>query len=306
VVTTIEQAISPIDCQEAVQTMEDYIHVAKPAPVEQSGLEDAVEHVKGCTRCLTNPATSALLDRVIQASLCLTGTARLPALIDSELSGAVEDEEMASVRAHLSSCPNCREQYEMVKDMVLAEARGLLGTSRKASAPLWEALSAKARAALQTVLDTGVETVKQLTMPIEARLAKGKAVITTTSPVLRPLRLMPALAMRHKTAVPEEAAHLIPLPDEESSLQVNVTLRATDRGPAQVAVEVVNLQRAAPIEGAQVILFERTEGGERILQALDTDELGQVDFALNPGQYVIQVRHARRVLRFPLGFEHNP
>lgn len=192
------------------------------------------------------------------------------------------------MRAHLQVCPECREEYQTLRALVV---------------PLWDEPSVEVLNAAKAFLSAGVARVQQLTTAITMRLAKGKLEITTGSPALQPLRLTPALAMRHRGIVAEDAAQCLPLPDEEHGIQVNVTLKASERGSAEVTVAVVELQHAAPIEGASVVLLEQNAGRESLLEAHPTNEVGAVHFSLSPGQYTIQVSHAQCVWRFPLGFE---
>lgn len=301
-------------CTQALQTIMDaLISARKASAVEGSCLEQAVQHVTQCRQCVESLDTfaalmgvqpSGLLAEVLRVSPCWRYQEALPAYIDREVYGEAQPKDTVELQTHLHACPDCYEDYEALRDMVIAEARGLLGTSLRESASLWEEPSAEAFVSPKGFLSKGLDRVKQLTTQIEALLTKGTTVITTTSPMLRPLCLTPALVMRDR-AVPE-AEQLIPLPDEEGGIQVNVTLKATDRGQAAVTVEVVDLRSASPIDGALVVLFERAEGTESLLQAENTNELGEVRFSLGTGQYVIQVTHAQHTLRFPLGFERRP
>ena len=52
--------------------------------------------------------------------------ALLPAFVDFELAGGEMDERFSRIRAHLAQCPDCSEEYELLRKVAKLEAQGLL------------------------------------------------------------------------------------------------------------------------------------------------------------------------------------
>ncbi len=66
------------------------------------------------------PAVLDTRDEEISCSQCFDQT---PAYVEAELAGQHQSEVYALFRQHLGQCRVCREEYEALKEVLLAEAR---------------------------------------------------------------------------------------------------------------------------------------------------------------------------------------
>jgi hypothetical protein len=223
-----------------------------------------------------------------------TYAARIPAYVDRVLQG----ENLATFDpgfvVHLEICPDCREEYTSLLDLLRADAAGQLATPPPPPAGSWAkleaALAAKATAAtppLWEVLESGV---RRLAAQVSLQVDAGKLILATLPALFVPyhhLRTAPA-GIRLRAADDSQAkiSELVfPLPEEDARIRI---IPGTEHNG--LSTVLAQLERIADQSALERVRISLRDAGGRPLGRLMTGADGSALFKdLAAGNYVLHV-----------------
>lgn len=292
-----------MECPDVIDQLIE--HLLTREPREPAVPEELVSHIAGCRRCIEElDAISSVLtgeastlreeaDKLLTCQECLDA---LGAYVEDEVAGEDVAARYPRVERHLQSCSSCREQYDLLHELVQQEAAGAFGEApsymtfeewfqRQEQAPLWQELARELR---------------RLMTEIPIRVAETTASFGQLPPPLTP-QLVPAAAYRNKELLPtaeegEELIEVLELPHREANLVIRVRMGPVFDGKGTLVLEVSTIEPSQPIEQAKVTLRDE-DGG--LLEGAPTDEDGLASFReLDIGKYTIQVEHAGQTWEF--------
>jgi hypothetical protein len=236
----------------------------------------------------------AQTDHLLTCDECL---ARLDPYVEEWLAGVDLASRYPMVAAHLASCPACREQAELLYELLQGESQSAAETPSYLSFERWFQEHHAEEPVAGRAAQTGMwEQVAQgrhrLAAEITVVMEGGKAFFANLVTALTP-QLAPATLYRNASTA---GGALLELPHAVANLVVKVQLGPVVENMGTVVIEIGTITPPQPIAQARVNLRDDQES---LLEAAQSDADGFVIFRqLEAGKYGIQVEHADQVWNF--------
>jgi hypothetical protein len=236
-------------------------------------------------------------DQLLTCQECL---GQLDAYVEDWLTDEKLTIHYPNVIAHLTTCPSCHEQANLLYDLLKPEAQVTQGDAPTyLTFETWlQRQPAENRAELAeqpaslasdaTLWQQLVQRTYRLTSEIMIVLARTGATFGELTNDLTP-KVAPLAAYRNAQAASNEAAELVELPHSAANLVVKVRIGPVIEGAVTLVLEVSTISPPQPIAQARVTL--RDASGE-LLEGSISDQDGLAVFRqLAPGKYQFQVEY---------------
>ena len=303
-----------MDCSKAIDQLIERLLTWKPP--QPAVPDQVVAHIAGCRACIEEldalssaltgePSTlkvetdKLLTLRQAQGTACQECLDALGMYVEDQVAGEDVAKHYPKVAHHLQSCAGCREQYNMLYELMQQEAAGAFGEPpsymdfgewfrrQRTAADLWE---------------QPIQNLHRLMTDILILIGKTAASFGRLPSPLAP-QLVPVGVYRKRAPIPtteerEAFVELLELPHAEANLVIKFSMGPVVEGKGTLVLEVGTIRPPQPIAEAKVTL--RDEDG-MLLESTPTDEDGLALFReLDVGKYIIQVEYAGQTWMLPV------